>query len=103
MDVRSGSIAAPARPAGVFRRSRRLRLRACESFDFGDSRHESNQGLTTPENAKSRINSHTVRRRLRSAKRRMMADPIEDMLETFIAQYVSQRRSGEQAVLLWRH
>src|SRR3546814_11263175 len=38
-----------------------LILRACESFDFGDSRHESKQALTTRQIAESRIDSQTLR------------------------------------------
>src|SRR5579885_3040109 len=36
-------------------------LRACESFDFGLLRHESNQGLTTRKNAETRKDSQTLR------------------------------------------
>jgi hypothetical protein len=37
-------------------------LRACESFDFRDSRHESIQALRVAEIAENRIHSHSLRR-----------------------------------------
>src|SRR3546814_18955466 len=43
-------------------RKKGLTLRACESFDFGDSRHESKQALTPRQIAESRIDSQTLRR-----------------------------------------
>ncbi len=39
-----------------------LILRACESFSFRNFRHESNQGLTSRENAEKPIDSQTLRR-----------------------------------------
>src|ERR1700722_17409701 len=51
--------------AAILRDARRRSalLRACESIDFGDFRSESNQGLTTSEGGKSRIDSQALRMR----------------------------------------
>src|SRR5438876_862709 len=56
-----------------------LMLRACDSFDFGALQHESNQALATPEIAKSRKKSHTLRscpRAARTASRSMAAGSV---------------------------
>jgi len=39
----------------------------------------------------------------REAKRRIVADRVEDLLETFIAQRLSQKRSGGEIARLLRH
>ena len=38
----------------------------------------------------------------REAKRRVIADRVEDLLETFISQYLSQKRSGDEIARLLR-
>src|SRR3546814_6525296 len=63
--ARRCAVAHPARracgPPQDEVRKKGLTLRACESFDFGDSRHESKQALTTRQIAESRIDSQTLR------------------------------------------
>src|SRR3981081_3550231 len=59
-----------ARPYRMSRSA--LILRACESFDFRDSRHESNQALTTPEIAEKRIDSHSLRSAVEGGATRRM-------------------------------
>jgi hypothetical protein len=67
-------------------------VRACESLPFYRSGHESNQGLTTPGNAKNRKNSHSLRSRIAQSATPLEADRFSDLMRGYFAAEV--RKAG---------